>query len=141
MRWHAHHRTVGTGHLYQGRFKAFPIQTDEHFYTVCRYVERNPLRAKLVRRAENWRWGSLWRRSHSLDQPDPLLSTWPLPMPDAWPDLVQRPQTEAELESLRRSVQRSAPFGQATWQARTAKRLGLEHTLRAPGRPRKPAAS
>ena len=41
MRWHAHHHTVGTGHLYQGRFKAFPVEDDNHFYTVAHYVERN----------------------------------------------------------------------------------------------------
>jgi putative transposase len=62
QRWHARHGTSGTGHLYQGRFKSFPVQSDEHFLTVCRYVERNPLRARLVRRAENWRWSSLWLR-------------------------------------------------------------------------------
>ena len=48
MRWHAHHGTGGTGHLYQGRFKSFPVQEDEHLYTVLRYVERNPLRAGFV---------------------------------------------------------------------------------------------
>jgi len=63
QRWHTHHKSVGTGHLYQGRFKSFPIQADGHFLTVCRYVERNPLRAALVRRAEDWQWGSLWRRA------------------------------------------------------------------------------
>ncbi|MCX7419840.1 MAG: hypothetical protein NT013_09925, partial [Planctomycetia bacterium] len=57
-----HHRTVGTGHLYQGRFKSFPVQDDEHFLTVCRYVERNGLRANLAPRAEEWRWSSLWHR-------------------------------------------------------------------------------
>jgi putative transposase len=62
QRWHAHHRMSGTGHLYQGRFKSFPIEQDEHFYTVARYVERNPLRAQLVERAEDWRSGSLWLR-------------------------------------------------------------------------------
>ena len=60
--WHAHYQTSGTGHLYQGRFKAFPVQTDEHFDTVLRYVERNALRAGLVDRAEDWRWSSLWPR-------------------------------------------------------------------------------
>jgi putative transposase len=63
QRWHAHYRDVGTGHLYQGRFKSFPIEQDEHFLQVCRYVERNPLRAGLVNRAEQWRWSSLWQRS------------------------------------------------------------------------------
>ena len=62
MRWHVAHNTVGRGHLYQGRFKSFPIQEDEHFLTVCRYVERNALTANVVRRAEDWRWGSLWAR-------------------------------------------------------------------------------
>lgn len=63
QRWHAHRHTAGSGHLFQGRFKSFPVQTDEHLLTVCRYVERNALRAGLVRRAEDWRWSSLWRRT------------------------------------------------------------------------------
>ena len=62
MRWHAHYHTGGTGHLYQGRFKSFPVQSDEHLLTVLRYVERNPVRAQLVARAEQWRWGSAWAR-------------------------------------------------------------------------------
>ena len=62
QRWHAHHSTSGMGHVYQGRFKSFPIAADEHLLAVLRYVERNPLRAGLVRRAEEWRWGSLYRR-------------------------------------------------------------------------------
>ena len=65
QRWHAHYQNVGTGHLYQGRFKSFPIEADEHYLTVLRYAERNALRAKLVARAEAWRWGSLWRRVHA----------------------------------------------------------------------------
>jgi len=52
MRWHAHYHTSGSGHLYQGRFKSFPVETDEHFFTVVRYVERNGLRAKLASKAE-----------------------------------------------------------------------------------------
>src|ERR1700722_7821231 len=56
QRWHAHYHNVGTGHLYQGRFKSFPVQEDGHFYSVCRYVERNALRAGLVERAEDWLW-------------------------------------------------------------------------------------
>src|SRR6476661_5608670 len=59
MRWRVAHHTVGYGHLYQGRFKCFPIQTDEHFLTVCRYVERNPLTVGAVTRAQDYRWSSL----------------------------------------------------------------------------------
>ncbi len=81
MRWHAHYHTSGTGHIYQGRFKSFPVDTDDHFYSLCRYVERNPLRANLVQRAEHWRWSSLWRRIHGDEQPRRLLTAWPLPVP------------------------------------------------------------
>src|SRR5512146_991999 len=49
-RWHAHRHNVGRGRIYQARFKSFPVQSGRHFLRVCRYVERNPLRAKLVRR-------------------------------------------------------------------------------------------
>jgi putative transposase len=59
QRWHAYNGTVGSGHLYQGRFKAFPVEKDDHFLKVCRYVERNAMRANLVDRAEDWRWCSL----------------------------------------------------------------------------------
>ena len=62
QRWHAHHGTSGMGHVYQGRFKSFPVEADDHLLTLLRYVERNPLRAELVQRAEDWRWGSLYRR-------------------------------------------------------------------------------
>src|SRR5438876_5767618 len=45
QRWHAHYHTSGTGHLYQGRFKSFPVQSDPHLLLMLRYIERNPLRA------------------------------------------------------------------------------------------------
>src|SRR5262245_12123901 len=132
-RYHRHYG--GRGHGWQGRFKAFPIQDDEHFLTVLRYVERNPLRAKMVRRAEQWRWSSLRLRLPGAD--DVLLAAPPVPLPTRWLDLVQQPQTEAELAALRASVARGTPFGSRTWTTRTAKRLALEFTLRPRGRPRK----
>jgi putative transposase len=135
QRWHAHHHTAGTGPLYQGRFKSFPIQADEHLLTVCRYVERNPLRAGLVPRAERWRWGSLWHRVKGSGQT--VLAKGPEPLPAAWTECVNRVETEAELAALRRSVVRGTPYGEAAWQKRTAGRLGLEATLRARGRLRK----
>ena len=137
QRWHAHRHSTGSGHVYQGRFKSFPIQADEHLYTVARYVERNALRANLVRRAEQWRWGSLarWLRGNAEDRS--LLAPWPVSRKAGWVDHVNAPQTEAELKSLRRSVQRGNPFGDEHWSAAAADRLGLESTLRPRGRPKK----
>ena len=68
MRWHAHYKTGGTGHLYQGRFKSFPIQSDGHLLTVMRYVERNPVRANFIDRAEEWQWGSAYARRGPADE-------------------------------------------------------------------------
>ena len=137
MRWHAHYHTTGTGHLYQGRFKSIPVQTDEHFLTVCRYVERNALRANLVRRAEDWRWCSLWRRQTRKAKLTQILADWPMDRPRPWLHLVNEPQSEDELAALRRAIHRNAPFGSSAWTQRTAIRLRLAHTLRPRGRPRK----
>jgi putative transposase len=139
MRWHSHYRTSGTGHLYQGRFKAFPLEDDEHFYTVVRYVERNPLRANLVAQAQAWRWSSLWRREAGDAESRKLLTNWPLSRPRDWPAHVNAPQTDAEVEAVRRAIRRNSPFGDTPWQQAVAKRLGLESTLRPQGRPRKTA--
>ena len=84
QRWHASHGTVGTGHLYQGRFKSFPMQADEHFLTVCRYAERNALRANLVSLAEDWRYGSLYHRLQKTEFAQAVLSEWPVPQPRQW---------------------------------------------------------
>jgi putative transposase len=137
-RWRLFRHSVGHGHLYQGTYKSFPVEKDEHFYTVCRYVERNPLRAKLVRRAEDWPWSSLGAKLHAVAAAEaPPLATWPVPRPRAWMAHVNKPQTEAELDALRVSIQRGRPFGNAAWQKRTAKQLGLESTFRPRGRPKK----
>jgi putative transposase len=114
-----------------------PVETDEHFYSLVRYVERNALRGGLVSRAEDWRWSSLWRRQSGDNRAKALLHAWPLPEPSRWLATVNRAQTESELAALRNSVNRSAPFGTPEWQSRTAKKLSLEWTLRARGRPRK----
>ena len=137
QRWHAAHRTAGTGHLYQGRSKSFPVQSDEHFLTVCRYVERNALQAGSVERAQDWRWGSLWARRARGDADRPALAAWPIDRPRDWTARVNRPFGPKEEEAVLRSIQRGQPFGSASWQTAVATRLGLESTFRPRGRPRK----
>ena len=134
-RHHAHYHTTGSGHLYQARYKSFPVQDDDHFFVVCRYVERNALAAGLVRRAEDWRWGSLWNwYSGSSDVP---LAAWPMPRQPHWIERVNRPLGEQEEAQLRSAIARSQPFGESGWVETTARRLRLESTLRQRGRPRK----
>jgi putative transposase len=137
QRWHAHFHTSGMGHLYQGRFKSFPVETDEYLLTVNRYVERNALRANLVVRAEDWRWSSLGRRQTGDEQLTSLLHDWPIARPRQWLRHVNQALTEAELEAIRQCSRRGAPYGSDDWCQRTIKQLGLEHTVRPKGRPRK----
>jgi putative transposase len=123
QRWQRAKLRVGHGHLYQGRFKSFPIETDEHFYSVVRYVERNALRAGLVDRAEDWRWASLHQRTRQRH--GPLLADWPLPRPSDWTEYVNLPQTEPEVEAIHRCIRRGTPYGNPAWIDQTANQLGL----------------
>lgn len=116
--------------------KSSPIQDDDHFHVVCRYVERNALRAGLVKRAEEWRWGSLWRWLQK-PEPDPhLLSRWPIHRLPHWTDRVNTALSNEELEAVRRCAQRGASLGDECWVEAIARRLGLESTMRPRGRPR-----
>ena len=133
QRWHAAHDSTGTGAVYQGRFKAIPIQTDRHFLVVCRYVERNPVRAHLVPSAREWRWGSAWDGPPAESQPD--LAPWPVSRPANWSDWVEQPEKQSVVKGLRERIQRGRPFGCREWGCQTAARLRLEPHLRGAGRP------
>jgi putative transposase len=112
-RHHQHYRTRGGGHLYQGRFKSFPVQDDGHLLTLLRYVEANAVRARLVRDARRWRWCSLCVRhgaGRRRETADPLLP-WPIDEPDDWLDLVHAKPPAEQLERLRESVNRGRPWG------------------------------
>ena len=118
QRDHAHYHTPGTGPLYQGRFKAFPIAEDEHLLTVLRYVERNPLRAGMVCSVAHWCWSSLGQVYQHL--PGPSLQEGPVAKPAEWLSWVDGVETEAELRALRRCVIRGTPYGSAMWQKETS---------------------
>jgi putative transposase len=132
-RYHQHYHS--SGHIWQGRFRAFPIEADEHLLTVLRYIERNPVRAELVKRAEQWPWSSARWWGDPAGRPGYLVAG-PVERPRNWLEWVNQALTAGELEALRRSVNRGAPYGSAGWVEQTAERLGLQATLRSRGRPR-----
>lgn len=131
QRWHTAHRSVGTGPLYQGRYKAIPVQDDGHFYTVARYVERNPVRAGLVERVEKWRWSSAWYRAHYGPT---LFDDWPVPLPPHWVDLANEPQGGVHLGLVRDAVRRGRPYGDGKFVLDATLTFGLEHTCFPQGR-------
>lgn len=137
QRWHSEHNTAGSGHLYQGRYKSFIIQTNRYLLQLFRYVERNALRAKLVKKAEDWRWTSLYRRERGSIEQKKLLSEWPIEIPKNYLGLVNEPHTNTELESLRYCVNKGKPFGNEEWTSKMIDAYKLESTMRGRGRPKK----
>jgi len=135
QRRHAYRGSAGTGHVYQGRFKSFVVQSDSHFLTVSRYVEANALSGNLVRRAEDWRWCSLWRVEQGMwDQP-PRMYPWPVTRPSNWLTYVNQRADAAEADALRSSAAKGRPYGDEAWVDSVAQQLGLQSTLRPRGRP------
>ncbi len=125
-----------SGHIWQGRFKSFPVQGDENLRVVLRYIERNPLRAALVERAEDWPWSSLHGASAGVAALI-RLDAGPAPRGDGWVEAVNSPMFETEVAGVRESIRRDRPLGDQIWTLATAKELGLEYSLHPPGRPPK----
>jgi putative transposase len=132
-RYHTYHES--SGHVWQGRFKAFPIEQDAHLLAVLRYIEQNPVRAHLTRRAEEWNWSSA--RGWLEPLRGPRLEVGPVPRPQAWVEWVNGLVEETEIQRIRQSVKRGAPFGSDAWTTVTAALLGLDASLRPIGRPAK----
>ena len=129
-----HHKTYNTsGHVWQGRFKSFLIQENNHLLTVIRYIERNPVRAELVKHAIDWDWSSLKERKTGNN----IISNPSISIPDKWEDFVDIPLTQGEIDKIRLSIKRQTPFGDSEWQKKMCLSFGLQHTMRPRGRPPK----
>ena len=130
---HYHAKYGTSGHVWQGRYKAIPIQQDEHLLTVMRYVERNALRSRLVASPEHWRWGSSrWRLSN---HPPIALAEPPVPLPANWLTFVREPQSITEIAEVRNCIAKRRPFGSSEWTAATMAASGRK--ANPVGRPRK----
>jgi len=135
QRWHSIHNTSGTGHLYQGRFKSFPVQNESYYLTALRYIESNPLRAGLVKSSLDWYWSSLAIRK-GIAKDGLAISPGPVELPDNWFGLVDILPGETELKKIEHCICRGTPFGREDWVQQTAKILQLAPTLKPLGRPK-----
>jgi len=136
QRWHAMHNSVGTGHLYQGRFKSFPVQSESYYLTVLRYIESNPFRAGLVKSSSDWIWSSLAMR-RGVAKDGVAISDGPVELPDNWAGWVDVLPWENDLGKIEQCLSHGTPLGPAEWVRQTAERLRLTSTLRPRGRPKK----
>lgn len=110
-RHHTRNSTVGGGHLYQGRYKSFFVEEDHHLLTVLKYIERNPVRAKLKQKPETWRWGSAYRRLNGTTKEKQLLAELPVDLPRNYRAWISESEPSEELDDLRYSVNKGVPYG------------------------------
>lgn len=137
QRYHSKTNTIGYGHIYQGRYKSVPVEQDEHFLTLVRYVERNAKRAGLVKNAEDWKWSSIYARLRRNDKQKKLLSQWPVKEPDNYRFWVNQSESKEEIENIRYVIKRNRPYGSERWVSNAVKKFGLEGSIRDPWRPKK----
>jgi len=128
-RYHQHYGT--SGHVWQGRYKSFIVQDNDHLLTVARYIEANPVRAGLSESAAHWIWSSHAARGAETDGVHP--DSFPIPLPNDWSSYVDTPLTDVEMEKLRNSVNRQTPFGKEDWRDELCGKMGLESTVRSRG--------
>jgi putative transposase len=137
QRYHSKTRTAGYGHVYQGRYKSLPVESDRHFLTLVRYVERNAKRAALVKRAEDWPWSSVYARLYGKEKQKEMLSPWPMAAPQHYREWLNASQGKEEIENIRYAIKKSRPYGSEPWVAKAVGKFGLENTMRNRGRPKK----
>ncbi len=114
-RYHAEHKTIGGGHVYQGRYKSFLVDSDRYVLSVLKYIERNPARAKLVGAPEMWKWGSAYRRISGSPKEKSLLAVPPAPLPHQYRKWINQMQNDDEVMEIRKSVNNGAAYGDDMW--------------------------
>ena len=111
-RHHSRKGTIGHGHLYQGTYKSFLVQTDAHLLTVLKYIERNAVRAKLCKTAEAWQWGSARRRLNGTAKEKQLLAELPVNLPRNYKAWINAPEPSEKLKEVRRCVNATVSYGE-----------------------------
>jgi putative transposase len=133
-------RHGSSGHLWESRFFSCPLGGD-HTWAALRYVERNPVSASMVSRAEDWRWSSARAHIHDSD-PDALLVMDPWRAAffrDDWRSELDGPADELSARRLREATMCGRPFGDREFVERLEHAVGRRLTPRPVGRPRKHA--
>jgi putative transposase len=127
------------GHVWQGRYFSAVLDGD-YLRAALRYVERNPVRARLVRKAENYAWSSA--KGHCSVAPDTLLrlhSKWRKDLEDIsnWSKWLAEPDEEQALLVLRRNTMMGLPCGSEKFIRKIEKRSGRNLHYKPQGRPKK----
>jgi len=124
-----------SGHLWQGRYKSFIVQKDEYLLTLMKYVERNPLRAKIEKDAFLYTYSSTKARVEKSE--NSFISNPPIDLPIDWLGFINEKQSKLDIDMIHNSIERQAPLGNEVWQKEVSMLYGMESSLNPRGRPRK----
>jgi putative transposase len=136
-KYHALTKTNGTGHLYQGRYKSFLVDSNEYLLSLIKYVERNPVRASLTHLCEDWQWGSAYKRLCGTPKEKELIDEIPVEVSRNYSLWINLTEDEKVLHSIRQSIKKGVPYGRTEWVDVMIKRHNLWQTIRNFGRPKK----
>jgi len=119
------------GYLWEGRFKSFVLD-ERHLWACMRYVERNPVRAKMIERAENYAWSSA--KAHVDRTKNALLSDcYLLDEIDDWAAYLAENDQEEDLKLFRRHGETGRPLGDTGFLEKLKKKLGIDVGYKKPG--------
>jgi len=124
-----------SGHLWQGRYKSFIVQKEEYLLTLMKYVETNPLRAKIEKDAFLYPYSSTKARVEKDE--NSFISNLPIELPTDWLGFVNDKQLKSDVDMIHNSIERQAPLGNEVWQQKVSMLYGLESSLKPRGRPKK----
>ena len=134
--WTVNQRRGWRGYLWQGRFYSFPMD-EAHCGAAVRYVELNPVRARLVETAETWPWSSA--AAHIAGRSDALIASppWPSPLDSVgdWSAYLAGGLIDDALDAQRRHDKTGMPLGTPDFVARVETFVGRSLTMRPRGRP------
>lgn len=139
-RWHLRPRRKGTGGIYEGRYRSFPVQDNSALLDILRFVESHPKRSQLCDKSIEWKWASAFQRAHSDPQTPASakslsIETPPVAIPANWNECLDEELSHIQLSAIIQSIERGRPYGDSDWVTKVAKRMSLESTLRPRGRP------
>ena len=123
------------GYLWQGRFLSYPMD-EKHLYLAVRYIERNPVRAGIVRKAEDYPWSSA--KAHIRRKPDKVLTEFYLSsVIKDWRSYLQEEEREEDIDLLRKHERSGQPLGSNGFITKIEQLTGRKLRKKKPGRPKK----
>ena len=130
---HINKKYKRTGRLWECRFYSSLVDREEYLWAVCRYIERNPIRAKIVSKPSQYEWSS----ASKVQQNDIIESIWDVNQKQEYSNYLNAPENESQVQMIRKNTHSGRPVGSVEFINHIAKVLKVNLSTRPKGRPRK----